>query len=70
MSEQTNDLQKEFIKQVLRHGGLYTDLFEIELVIIVVRIMAHSPTPHQLQYAPLKGYVTNITCLGFITHLL
>ena len=41
MSQQKNDLPKEFIKQELRHGGSYTDLFEIKLVRIVERIMAH-----------------------------
>ena len=32
MSEQYNDLHKEFIKYLLRHGGSYADLMEIELV--------------------------------------
>ena len=45
MSEQTNDLRKEFIKHLLEHGGSYTELFEIELVRITERIMVHLPCP-------------------------
>ena len=57
MNEQTNDLHKEFIKHLLEHGGSYTDLFEIELVHIVERIMVHLPPPHQLQHVLLNKYV-------------
>ena len=58
IKEQEHDLRKEFIKHLLGHGGSYTDVFEIELVVhIVERIIAHLPTPHQLQHVPLKGYV-------------
>ena len=45
MNEQKNDLRKEFIKHLLGHRGSYTDFFEIELVHITERIMAHLPWP-------------------------
>ena len=47
MSEQKNDLCKEFIKHLLEHGGSYTDLFEIKLVHIAERIngVSTSTTP-------------------------
>ena len=57
MSEQKNDLCKEFIKHLLGHGGSYTDLFEIELVHITERIMAHLPCPILNRYVII--YVTN-----------
>ena len=57
MSEQRNDLRKEFIKQVFGHGGSYADWFQIELVHNAERIMAYLPPPHQLQHVPLKGCV-------------
>ena len=57
MREQKFDIHKEFLKQVVGHGGSYTDLFEIKLFSIAERIMAHLPPPHQLQHVPLKRYV-------------
>ena len=57
ISEQKKDVLNRFLKHLLGHGGLYTDLFEIELVHIAGRIMAHLPPPHKLQHVPLKGYV-------------
>ena len=40
MNEQKNVLHKEFMKHFLRHGGSYTDVFEIDkLVHIAERIM-------------------------------
>ena len=62
MSDQKNELCKEFIKYLFGHGGSYTDLLEIELVHIAQRIMAHQPPPHQLQlfhYMGVVFYVTN-----------
>ena len=55
MSEQKHDLRKEFIKHLLRLGGSYTDLFEIELVHITERIIAHLPCPIKW----VCNYVTN-----------
>ena len=57
MSEQENDLCKEFIKQVFGHGGTYIDWFQIELVHNWERIMAHLPLPHQLKHVLLKECV-------------
>ena len=53
------DLHKEFLdlEQVVGHGGTYTDLLEIKLVHIAEKIMAHLPTPHQLQQLSLKRHV-------------
>ena len=44
------------MEHLLGHGGSYTDVFEIELIHITERIMAHLSPPHQLQHVPLKGY--------------
>ena len=61
MSEQKNDLCKEFIKHLLGHGGSYTDLFEKKLVHVTESIMAHLPSPHQVQHVLLQGYVIQCT---------
>ena len=57
ISEQKNDLCKEFVTYLLGHGGSYVDVFEIELVHIGERIMAHLSPPHQLYHVPIKEYV-------------
>ena len=58
MSEQYNDLHKEFIKYLLRHRGLYAVLIEIELVHITEgkegRIYLRHTNPFHIQ---IKGYV-------------
>ena len=57
MNEQTNDIRTDFIKHLLGHGGSYTDVFKIELVLIAKKIMAHLPPSHQLQHVPLNKSV-------------
>ena len=57
MSDQKTNLCKEFIKHLLGHGGSHTDVFEIEMVHIVERIMAHLPPPHHIYHVPLNGYI-------------
>ena len=49
MSEQKNDLRKEFLKHLLKNRGSYTDVFKIQLVHIAERILVHLPLPQQLQ---------------------
>ena len=59
MSEQNNDLRKDFIQYLLTHSGSYADLLELGLVQMKIRgtQQAHQPTPHRLQHVPLNGYV-------------
>ena len=52
-SEQTKDLPKGFIRHLLGHGGLYTDLIEIELNQIRDDIFKHLPPPNQIQHVTL-----------------